>query len=103
MPFDVVIVPFLQLVLSCIKLYRTLIFIYIIISLLLSFNIVNRGNVIVYSMYSVLDRLIEPLLRPIKRVLPSIGIFDFSVVVLILGLQFVSSVISMTILKYFGG
>lgn len=76
---------------------------YIVISLLLSFNIVNRGNAIVYSMYSVLLQLIEPVLRPIKRVLPNIGIFDFSVIVLILGLQFISSVISMTILKYFNG
>ncbi len=33
------------------------------------------------------DRIIEPLLAPIRRVIPSIGMFDFSPLVLILLVQ----------------
>jgi YggT family protein len=35
-----------------------------------------------------LDRLTEPLLRPIRRVLPDLGGIDISPIVLLIGLQF---------------
>lgn len=37
--------------------------------------------------YGTLDRLIEPLLRPIRRILPSVGGVDLSVLVLLVLLQ----------------
>jgi YggT family protein len=37
------------------------------------------------------DRLVNPLLDPIRRVIPSIGMLDFSPVVLIILVQLVSS------------
>jgi YggT family protein len=103
MAFDIILIPFLQLCLSCIQIYKTMVFIYIIISLLLVFNIINRMNTFIYSIQNVLAQLIEPVLSPIKRILPKTRMFDFSLIVLILFLQFITSVINMTILKYFHG
>lgn len=39
------------------------------------------------------DRLAEPLLAPIRKVVPTVGMMDFSPVILIFGLQFVSDII----------
>ena len=36
------------------------------------------------------DRIIEPMLRPIRRIVPSVGMFDFSPIILLLIIQFVA-------------
>jgi YggT family protein len=41
-----------------------------------------------------LDRIVEPMLRPIRRILPSIGMIDFSPVVLIILIQVLDSIIT---------
>ena len=40
-----------------------------------------------------IDRLVEPLLAPIRRVVPLIGMMDFSPVILIILVQFVSGIL----------
>lgn len=40
-----------------------------------------------------IDNLVEPLLAPIRRVVPLIGVFDFSPLVLIILVQILSSVL----------
>jgi len=40
-----------------------------------------------------LSRIVEPLLAPIRRVLPSIGMFDFSSLVLLILVQIVGSLV----------
>jgi YggT family protein len=40
-----------------------------------------------------LDRLVEPMLAPIRRVVPLIGMFDFSPLILIILVQILSSVL----------
>lgn len=42
---------------------------------------------------SFLDKIVEPLLNPIRRILPTLGGFDFSPIVLILILQLVESLL----------
>ena len=37
-----------------------------------------------------IDQLVEPLLSPIRRVVPTIGMMDFSPVILIILVQFIS-------------
>ena len=37
-----------------------------------------------------LDRIVDPFLAPIRRILPSAGAFDFSPLVLILAVEFIS-------------
>jgi len=40
-----------------------------------------------------IDRIIEPLLSPIRRVIPNVGMFDFSPLVLIILLRIVSIIL----------
>lgn len=61
---------------------------HIILSWLISFNIVNTNNPFVYQLYTGLDRLLEPMLRPIRSVLPTMGSIDLSPIVLLIGVRF---------------
>ncbi len=48
-----------------------------------------------------LDRLVEPMLRPIRRVLPALGGFDFSPLVLIILVQLIGSVLQSMFISLF--
>jgi len=40
-----------------------------------------------------IDRIVDPLLNPIRRILPAIGTFDFSPLVLMIIIQFASQIL----------
>ncbi len=64
-----------------------------ILSWLVSFNVVNPYNRFVQVIGDVLTRITEPLLAPIRRILPNMGPMDFSPLVLIFILFFLRSFI----------
>ncbi len=66
---------------------------YTVLSLLYSFQIINRHSEIANRVYNFLGQLIEPALRPLRRFIPMLGTIDISPLVLILGLQFFQSLI----------
>ncbi len=66
-----------------------LIIIQFIIGLLFAFNVVNRSNDFLASFYMAINRFLEPVLRPIRNVLPNTGQIDFSPLVLIILLNIV--------------
>ena len=68
-------------------LYFWIVLITVILSWLLMLNVINRHNQIVDMIWKTCLALTEPLLRPIRRVLPSIGGFDISPVVLLIGIR----------------
>ena len=55
-----------------------------ILSWLVAFNVINTHNDFVRSFLRALDRLTEPLYRPIRRILPDFGGIDFSPLVVLL-------------------
>lgn len=55
-----------------------------ILSWLVAFNVVNTQSPFVRGVLRFLDRLFEPMLRPIRRILPDLGGIDLSPMVLIL-------------------
>jgi YggT family protein len=55
-----------------------------ILSILVAFNVINTYNDFVRSFLNALNRLTEPLYRPIRRVLPDFGGIDFSPFVVLL-------------------
>ncbi len=79
---------FLTLVSTVISIYVWLLIAQAVLSWLVAFGIVNRYNRVVATIGDFLWRVTEPLLRPIRRVLPDLGGIDISPVILILLLWF---------------
>ena len=79
---------FLTLVSTVITIYVWLLIAQAVLSWLVAFGIVNRYNRVVATIGDFLWRVTEPLLRPIRRVLPDLGGIDISPVILILLLWF---------------
>ena len=65
-----------------------------LMSWLIGFNIVNINNKMVYIIADFLNRLTEPFLSPIRRILPNLGGIDLSPVVLILLLIFLKDLVN---------
>jgi YggT family protein len=63
-----------------------IILIQVILSWLVSFNIVNLHQPVVYQIWSGLNRLTEPLYRPIRRFLPDMGGLDLAPLIVIFAL-----------------
>jgi len=55
-----------------------------IISWLVAFNVINTHNDFMRSFLNALDRMTEPLYRPIRKILPDFGGIDFSPLVVLL-------------------
>ncbi len=80
--------PFIWLVLTVIDMYMWIVIIGVVLSWLVSFKVINSSNRFVYIIGDFLYRATEPALKPIRRVLPSLGNMDLSPVALILLLMF---------------
>ena len=65
-----------------------------ILSWLVAFNVVNLNNRFVASVLYGLDRLLNPVLRPIRSLLPDMGGIDLSPLVLILGIMLLQRVLT---------
>jgi YggT family protein len=60
-----------------------------VMSWLLAFDVINMRNDLVRSVWNTTNALTEPVLRPIRRVLPPLGGMDISPIVLLLLLSFI--------------
>lgn len=91
---DAIVGPVIWLVFTVIDLYMWVVIAAVILSWLTAFNIVNTHNRVVYMIGEFVYRLTEPLLGPIRRMLPNLGGIDLSPIVLLLGLVFLKKVIA---------
>ena len=66
-----------------------LLIIYVVLGWLVSFNVVNTSNRFVYSLGQGLSQLLEPMLRPIRNLLPGMGGLDFSPIIFAVAVHFV--------------
>lgn len=82
-----------------ITLYTYVVIAGVIMSWLMGFGVVNPYNPFVRSLYQGIMAVTEPLLRPIRRVMPDLGAIDISPIILLLGCFFVQSVVLPNIAK----
>ncbi|MEZ5864709.1 MAG: YggT family protein [Geminicoccaceae bacterium] len=78
-----------NLINTVISIYIWLLIAMVVLNLLVAFNMVNTGNRFIYTIGDFLNRITEPLLRPIRNILPNLGGIDISPMVLILALYFI--------------
>ncbi|HWJ71148.1 MAG TPA: YggT family protein [Sphingobium sp.] len=55
-----------------------------VLSWLIAFNVINTSNDLIRSVWIALDRLTEPLYRPIRRIMPDLGALDLSPMVVLI-------------------
>ncbi len=65
----------------------------VIMSWLISFNVVNLSNQFVAQVWRILLQLTEPVLAPIRRIVPNMGGLDLSPLILFLALWFLQTLI----------
>ena len=69
-----------------------LVIVQFVLSLLVAFNVISMHNHWVSSIWRSINALLDPLLRPIRRLLPDTGAIDFSPLVLIVLLNIVNMI-----------
>ena len=86
--------PIIDLISNVISLINFALFAWIILGLLIHFDIVNRSNHAVSVVYSYLTRFFTPILEPIRRRInrwfPNLSGIDLSPIVLLLILHFIT-------------
>ncbi len=90
-----------QLLDSIISLYLWCLFIFVILSWLINFGIVNTQNRFIYLVMDFLYKITEPPLRPIRRFVPNFGGIDISPIILVFALIFVRNLIMVDLVKMF--
>lgn len=93
---------FLSLISTVIQLYIYVLIASAVLSWLIAFNVVNTSNQFVAAVADALWRLTEPVLAPIRRILPNLGGLDLSPVVLILLLVFARNLLIETFAGHLG-
>ena len=82
----------LMLIERIIDLYVWVIIVSAVLSWLVAFDVVNMRNRFVYLVGDMLNRLTEPVYRPVRRFLPDMGGLDLSPLIVILGLWFLRDI-----------
>ena len=70
-----------------------LVIVQFVLSLLISFNVVSMHNRWVAAIWQSVNALLEPILRPVRRIMPDTGAIDFSPLVLIVLLNILNIVV----------
>ncbi len=76
-----------QIIGYVISIVIVLVIVQFVLSLLISFNVVNMSNDFVAAIWRAVNALLDPILNPIRRIMPNTGSIDFSPLVLIVGLN----------------
>lgn len=86
-------IPLLQFIEYVIGLYEIVVIAAVVLSWLIAFNVINSHNQFVRSLWQGFNAVTEPLLRPIRRMMPDLGGLDISPVILLLACMFVRFVV----------
>jgi YggT family protein len=83
------LVPIINVIDVLLGLYWWVVIISVVMSWLVQFNVINTQNRFVYMLGSAVNQMTEPVLRRIRRYIPSFGGIDFSPILLILAIYLV--------------
>lgn len=83
----------LDVILLALQIYTWILIAAAILSWLVAFNVVNPRNDIVRAIWNFVYQATEPVLRPIRNILPNLGGIDVSPIILLLIIFFIQRVI----------
>ena len=82
-----------QLIDLILNIFTWVLIVYIVLSLLLSFGVINAYNRFVNVIFDGLQRATEPVLTPVRRFLPNTGVLDFSPIVVFIAIWAIRSLL----------
>ncbi|GBQ12108.1 YggT family protein [Swaminathania salitolerans] len=77
-----------KIVMMLIQLFTWALILSCLMSMLLAFGVLDPRNRIIYNIAVFLNRVTEPVLAPVRSMLPQFGAMDFSPLVVLLVIQF---------------
>ncbi|WP_245957098.1 YggT family protein [Aestuariispira insulae] len=96
MGYSPMVAPVQWLLYNILQIYFVFVIANVILSWLVAFNVINTRNQFVYMVGNFLHKVTEPVMAPIRRVLPAMGGLDLSPIVVLLGIGF----LQLMILRY---
>jgi YggT family protein len=76
----------IQIILLILDVIWFIVIVHVIMSWLINFNVLNRNQPLVWQIWTGLERLLEPLYAPIRRLMPNMGGLDLSPLILLVAL-----------------
>jgi YggT family protein len=76
--------PFIEVILILLDFVWWLIIASVVVSWLVAFGVLNTRNDVVYRILDILNRVTDPIMRPIRRLIPPMGGLDLSPMVVLL-------------------
>jgi YggT family protein len=86
-------VALFQILYILLNVFWWIIVIQAVLSWLIAFNVINTHNDFVRSVWQALDKMTEPMYRPIRKILPDFGALDLSPMVVLLILYILMNVV----------
>jgi YggT family protein len=85
--------PLLQIIDLLLSVLMWIIIVQAILSWLVAFNVINTYNDFVRQLLYALDRITEPLYRPIRKIMPDFGALDLSPMVVLLLIYIIRNIL----------
>jgi YggT family protein len=92
--------PIAALLIQVLEIYKWILIVAVIVSWLTAFNVINVHNNFVRSLLGVLSALTEPVLAPVRRMLPAMGGLDLSPIVVFVLIWFLQYTIRWVSFNY---
>lgn len=83
----------LMILLYAIKIFYYIVIAHVVMSWLITFNVLNLHQPLVYQIWSGLNRLLEPIYGRIRNFLPNMGGLDLAPLVVFFGLYALQTII----------
>lgn len=83
----------IDMIAKLVYIFSNVVLVQVVLSLLISFNVVNLHNQAVAAIWKALSAIIDPILKPIRRIMPDTGVIDLSPMVLLIGLGLLSELL----------
>ena len=85
---------FMYIIYQLLNLYKYSVIVYVIINMLISFNVININNQFITIIMNFLYKLVEPSLRIIRKIIPNFGSIDITPVILIILIESILFIIT---------
>ena len=89
-----------QILLILLDILMYLVLAHIVVSWLVTFNVLNSRQPIVAQIWNTLERLLHPIYSRIRQVVPNVGMLDLSPLVLLVGIYVVRIVLINNFIPY---